>query len=359
MILLGVAAGREALAYRFVSMGDSRGCHLDSLINETVLAQVNQRVSALNPAAEFAVFLGDMSYRGNIPSGGTDHYTYAAWLAFMRSGLPVMPLFLAIGNHELYDEAAGESGLSCTCQQAYQNFVTQNISSTFMPGIANLTGYENLAYSFTADGGKSLFVVLDGFFVNTCPSVPYHGSGSLDSTQLTYLNTILSTSTAKTKFVFVHNPAFEPTSQNYNTCVAGSMCQFWQIVNDNNVTAVFNGHNHIYSRVLVDASFNSDNPDYNFSRAIPQVIDGTCGAPIANYTPNCDPSDEPSTVYAPPSWNVKTLYNYSVVDVDNSGPTGKITMKSYCGDLAGNWSLCDTYSNMPTVPAISDLLLLE
>jgi len=38
----------ETHAYRFVSMGDSRGCHLDSLINETVLGQVNQRVSALS-----------------------------------------------------------------------------------------------------------------------------------------------------------------------------------------------------------------------------------------------------------------------------------------------------------------------
>ena len=67
----------ETHAYRFVSMGDSRGCHLDSLINETVLGQVNQQISALNPAAEFTVFLGDMSYRGDIPSGGIDHYTYS------------------------------------------------------------------------------------------------------------------------------------------------------------------------------------------------------------------------------------------------------------------------------------------
>ncbi|MCP6768629.1 metallophosphoesterase, partial [Klebsiella pneumoniae] len=91
-------------------------------LNTAVLAQVNQRVKALSPAPEFLVFLGDMSYRANIPVNNQDHYTYQDWLTFMRdpqTGLPAtLPMYLVIGNHELHAvEPANEpTVLTCTCQ---------------------------------------------------------------------------------------------------------------------------------------------------------------------------------------------------------------------------------------------------
>nr|WP_272881612.1 metallophosphoesterase [Fundidesulfovibrio soli] len=328
-------------------MGDSRGRDAVDLVNTAVLAQVNQRIKSLSPAPEFLVFLGDMSARAKVPSGGGEAYTYQPWLDFMRApdtGLPAsLPLYLVVGNHELYDERASATRptgvLTCECQRDYQGFIRANASATFMPKTASLNAdYESLAYSFTADGGKSLFVALDGYFVGDCPSVPYVGAGSLDRAQLDYLKATLEQSSAKTKFVFMHNPAFRPSENAATACGSPSMCEFWKIVDEHKATAVFNGHVHLYSRVEVDAGFSVGNPGYEFRNSVPQIIAGTCGAPISKASAGKGDKD------AAPNWNVKTLYNYSVVDVDGSGPTAKLLVQTYCSDGASAWSLCDTYS---------------
>ncbi|KHK02517.1 metallophosphoesterase family protein [Desulfovibrio sp. TomC] len=350
----------QALALRFVAMGDSRGYTTAAPVNNAVLGTVNQQVTALNPSPEFLMFYGDMSYRAKIDG----QYTYTSWLNFMRTqptGLPAsLPLYLAIGNHELHEAGgtsvgAEEAVLMRSCQVAYQDFITANLSAQFMPGITNYNDeYKYLAYSFTADSGNSLFVVLDGFYVDPSQSsIPYTASGSLNQAQLTYLQTTLAASTAKTKFVIVHNPAFEPTDQAYHACWTPSMCTFWQIINDQNVTAVFNGHTHLYSRVMINSNFNASNPTFNFTNSIPQIVAGTCGAPISGT------GDEPSMPTAPPNWNEQFQFNYAVVDVDNSGLIGKIVVHSYCSDGTSPWSLCDTYTNIPSSPALNDLLLLQ
>ena len=360
-ILLSALVPSQASALRFVAMGDSRGYTTATPVNNTVLGTVNQQVTALNPSPEFLIFYGDMSYRAKI----NGQYTYSSWLNFMRAqptGLPAsLPLYLAIGNHELHEAGgtsveAEEAVLMRSCQVAYQDFITANLSAQFMPGITNYNDeYKYLAYSFTVDNGNSLFVVLDGFYVDPSQSsIPYTASGALNQAQLTYLQTTLSASTAKTKFVIVHNPAFEPTDQAYHACWAPSMCSFWQIINDQNVTAVFNGHTHLYSRVMINSNFNASNPTNNFTKSIPQIVAGTCGAPIAGT------ADEPAMPDGPPNWNEQKQFNYAVVDVDNSGSVGKISVHSYCSSNGSDpWSLCDTYTSLPPSQAANDLLLLQ
>ena len=337
----------DALALRFVVMGDSRGRNAADLVNTAILSQVNQRIKELSPAPEFLMFLGDMSARAKVPSGGGEAYTFQPWLDFMRApstGLPAsLPLYLVVGNHELYDEATSASRptgvLTCECQGAYQGFIRANASATFMPKTASLNAdYESLAYSFTADEGRALFVALDGYFVGDCPGVPYVGAGALDRAQLDYLRETLARSGTKTKFVFAHNPAFRPSENAATACGSPSMCEFWKIVDEYKATAVFNGHVHLFSRVTVDAGFNASNPGYEFRNAIPQIIAGTCGAPISKAAGGKGDKD------AAANWNVKTLYNYSVVDVDESGATAKLLVRTYCSDGASDWSLCDTYS---------------
>lgn len=223
-----------------------------------------------------------------------------------------------------------------------------------------MPGHDNLDYSFTSPDGQSLFVVMDGFYVPSSQNIPYFDPGNLNDDQLKYLNDTLSSSTAATKFVISHNPAFDPTSQTYDTAVSPSMGQFWQIVDNNDVTAVLNGHVHMYSRTMVGPSFTSGiddpNPGLNFTNTIPQIIAGTVGAPLIGTVTN-----EPGTIYAPASWNWKDLYNYSVVDVHNSlfGPS-TVTVNSYASDGTSPWSLCDSFSvtnnnltSTPTPPPTS------
>jgi hypothetical protein len=340
----------QALAYRFVAMGDSRSDALNPLINKDVLGSANRSVSALNPAPDFLIFFGDNSVMGDFDSKGTNNFTYQDWYNFMRmppTGLPAqLPIYLVVGNHELYQFSLGNEVQSYTAQTGYQAFTNFNellSPDTFMPNIKSLPGYNNLAYSFTSADKKSEFVVLDGFYVPSDKNTPYVDAGNLDANQLQYLNDTLANSQATTKFVITHNPAFTPTNENYATAVDQSMGMFWQIVDNNDVSAVLNGHVHMYSRVMVDSSFTSGpsnpNPGLYFRNSIPQIIAGSVGAPLIGSATN-----EPAEIFAPASWNWKNQYNYSVVDVDNSG-TGKITVSSYCSDGSSPWSLCDSYTS--------------
>lgn len=343
----------QALAYRFVAMGDSRSDSLNPLINKDVLGSANVSVSALNPAPDFLIFFGDNSVLGDIDINGKDNFTYQDWYNFMRTpptGLPAtLPMYLVAGNHEFYQLSLGNQVQSYTAQTGYQAFANFNemlSPDTFMPNIKSLPGYNNLAYSFTSQDKKSEFVVLDGFYVPSAMNTPYVDAGNIDANQLQFLNDTLATSQATTKFVITHNPAFTPTNVNYDTAVDQSMGMFWQIVDNNDVSAVLNGHVHGYSRVMVDSSFTSGasnpNPGLSFRNSIPQIIAGTVGAPLIGSVTN-----EPSEIYVPASWNWKNLYNYSVVDVDNSG-SGKITVNSYCSDGTNPWSLCDSYTSKST-----------
>ena len=105
---------------------------------------------------------------------------------------------------------------------------------------------------------------------------------------------------------------------------------------------------------MIDSNFNASNPTNNFTKSIPQIVAGTCGAPIAGT------ADEPAMPDGPPNWNEQKKFNYAVVDVDNSGLVGKISVHSYCSSNGSDpWSLCDTYTSLPPSQAANDLLLLQ
>jgi hypothetical protein len=332
-------------------MGDSRGNDLSNFVDKAVLGSANQSVSALNPPADFVIFFGDNSIMGDDDRNGTNNFTYQDWYNFMRTpptGLPVQtPLYLVVGNHELYQLSLGNEVQSYTSQTGYQVFMAENemlSPGTLNPNITNMPGHENLDYSFTSPDQTSLFVVLDGFYVPSSQNIPYVDAGNLDESQLMFLNNTLATSQASNKFVITHNPAFTPTNENYDTAVDPSMAQFWQILDNNDVTAALAGHVHGYSRVMVDSSFTSGNPNPNpglyFNNTIPQIIAGSVGAPLIGTVTN-----EPSTIYVPASWNWKNLYNYSVVDVDTSDfGTSTVTVNSYGSDGTSPWTLCDSFT---------------
>jgi len=349
--------------YRFVAMGDSRGNDLSNFIDKPVLESANQSVAALNPAPSFVIFFGDNSIMGDNDFSGTNNFTYQDFYNFMRApgtGLPAqLPFYQVVGNHELYQATLGDKFQSYTSQTGYQDFAKQTEAlspNTYNPNITSMPGHDNLDYSFASPDGQSLFVVMDGFYVPSSQNIPYFDSGNLNDDQLKYLNDTLSSSTAKTKFVISHNPAFDPTSQTYDTAVSPSMGQFWQIVDNNDVTAVLNGHVHMYSRTMVGPDFTSGgildpNPGLHFTNTIPQIIAGSVGAPLIGTATN-----EPGNIYAPASWNWKDLYNYAVVDVHNSilGPS-TVAVNSYASDGTGPWILCDSFTatnnNLASTPA--------
>lgn len=90
----------------------------------------------------------------------------------------------------------------------------------------------------------------------------------------------VSGETQKRKLVFVHSPAY-PTGHHIESSLSRFPDQrdrFWNVIDKNSVDLLFAGHEHNYSRRLVDSSFSTEK--YKFTRKVNQVVTGGAGAPL-------------------------------------------------------------------------------
>lgn len=118
-------------------------------------------------------------------------------------------------------------------------------------------GYKQLAYSFDYEDGH--FVILDS------EKPKEH---VINKTQRDWLSQDLASSKKKYNFVFYHEPAFCVSRDNDGLPVHASERNFfWNIIDKYNVTAVFNGHEHLFARKKIDRSVYSreKNTIYQFT----------------------------------------------------------------------------------------------
>ena len=105
-------------------------------------------------------------------------------------------------------------------------------------------GYDELTYSFNF--GNSHFVVLD---------TEKPKEHRVSETQLDWLDYDLESNSSKENiFVFFHEPAFPVDSEVGDSLDANlrDKNKLWSILDSHNVTAVFNGHENIFSRRSID-----------------------------------------------------------------------------------------------------------
>lgn len=309
---------------RFVFLADSRGDSLGDMIDTTALNPIIRQIGKLNPAPSFVVFGGDMCYRGYMDK----KYTFQTFenLFSELTGRGIK-LYTLVGNHELYHEHASY-GYFLVNQEHFQ--------STFSENPANgPTGYEHLAYSFTEPRTNSFFAVLDPYFVDE-DTMHLAMGGTIDSTQMAWLTTQVSNSTAIHKFLFIHPPYYYVTNDPEEPSSADTTyTKLWAFLDANKFDFVACGHQHLYSRKTIDSSVPADPkttpPTPVWQNNVVQLLNGTCGA-------------GPSSGYIDPTlktfWNIhndaNTFY-FSVVDV--SGKTTKV--KSYGGNL-GSYAVIDS-----------------
>ena len=124
-------------------------------------------------------------------------------------------------------------------------------------------GYKELVYSF--DFQNSHFVVLNS------EKPKEH---AVDKTQRDWLEKDLKDSQKDNKFVFFHEPAYPVSSKIDKSLDADAPDRdaLWQILKDQKVKAVFNGHEHIQSRRKVDGVYqfvfgNTDSFDHDLPKA--------------------------------------------------------------------------------------------
>jgi hypothetical protein len=310
---------------RFVFLADSRGDSLDHPVNLAVLNTIISQIAALSPKPSFVIFGGDMSYRGWIHSS----YTFLAWkdlFAPLGSGIP---LYTAVGNHELYHEHSS-LGFWLVNQQEFQSVFSENPAN-------GPAGYEHLAYSFTSQGGNSFFAVLDPYYV-TKDTVHMGLGGNIDSTQMSWLKAQMAQTRATHKFLFIHTPYYYISNDTSEPSAANqSFTALWAFLDANKFDFYACGHSHLYARKTIDSSVppnpQTTPPTPSWQNNVVQLLNGTCGA--GPSTDSIDPNIKTS-------WNVhnddKTYY-FSVVDISGS----IVTVNSYSG-YTGAYSVFDTFT---------------
>ena len=311
---------------RFVWLADSRGDKLDNPVNTPVLNAIISQIATLSPKPTFVVFGGDMSYRGFIhPS-----YTFQAWKdLFAPVTSQGIPLYTAVGNHELYYQHS-DSGFILGNQQMFQTVFSENPSN-------GPAGYEHLAYSFASPGGSSFFAVLDPYYL-TSSIKPAGLGGDIEGPQMSWLRAQVAQTKATHKFLFIHTPYYYVDNDTTEpSTVSQSFTRLWAFLDSNKFDFYACGHSHLFARRTIDSSIppnpQTTPPTPAWKNNVVQLLNGTCGAGGGGGT------IDPAVKIA---WNVhndaKTYY-FSVIDING----GNVTVKSYGGDT-GAYSLIDTFT---------------
>jgi len=265
---------------RFIVFGDSKG--KEKGINVTSLKAILKVSSTLNPKADFVVVCGDSVAGSNKEDVlASQLKTFRALVEQYHPNKPIIPV---VGNHEVNIEPIDDR-----YEKVFSSIYSDVAPDNF------LMGYNNSVYY--KDFGDSRLIVLNAFH--------YGETHRISPLQLKWFKEV-SYKYKKNKFVFVHSPAF-PTGAHFNHCLdlyPKERDAFWRIVNSANIDIVFSGHEHNYSRRVINSSFNKSSALY--TKSIYQIITGGGGEKLRNkYT------SKEGVVVAP----IDT-YHFLVVDVE-------------------------------------------
>lgn len=268
---------------RFIVLADSRG--LDHGVNSEIVNQVLKQVKQLTPQPEFALLPGDLTEGSKSYSEVQEQLDY--FKEITTQYYPVGFYYPGIGNHEMRAGKGGEKAFSKTFSEFEANF---------------LEGYHRTSYYF--DVGDTRFFMLN----SNHPGEKHKITGN----QLTWLKNNIDPEKKHTIFL-MHEPPYPTGAEAGNSLDSypASRDEFWQVVDETPGAIVFCGHEHNYSRRLIDSSFNEKigKKSYEFRNEIFQIITGGFGAPLyTKYTSK-------KNMIIPPI----PQYHFTVVDIDANG----------------------------------------
>ncbi len=240
--------------FRFVVYADSRGSYAPGQeINTAALSYLNSQIVNLDPKPDLVFFLGDMA---TIAYDAAGKRFLPVWKDLMEAdgfsfGGPSpgkIPLYVAIGNHELYDN---NGTYQAALQGEYQYFFSE------MPGNGP-SAYDKLAY--TVEFGNSLFIVLDTFgFIDG----DLNWDNGIDELQYWWFDAMANQSRARHKFVLSHGPAYSVEGFKVGNPVTRDM--MWQTMEALHFDFYLCGHEHLFAR-------------WQPTGSLTQIISGSAGA---------------------------------------------------------------------------------
>lgn len=308
-----LAVTSHAYAFRFVVLADSPDSETNQAgFNKNCLEFIRGQILKLNPKPDMIFFLGDLVTMSHDTSG---HAFIPDWQNTMKPLAQAgIKIYVAVGNRDLYP--ANVPVPSPQIEEQFRTFFSQPPYFD-MPGNGpdNPYNYQKLAYSVSHK--NAFFVVLDTFAFKPDGS---NWNNGLDTQQLDWLESQAAQSTQTFKFVLSHGPAFSPEGNSVH--VDSSLPKnMWSIMQTYNFDAYFCGHEHIYSRWIINKTV-----DPTITRNVTQVITGGAGA-LPDQIFKVKESRQKVHAFS--------LYNYVVGDVSNA----RVKFSSYGIDLdAGKYS---------------------
>lgn len=276
-----ITASVPSCAWKFASMADSRGSdngiHLDTF--STIINLVNSE------NVDFVVFQGDAV------SGSSSDTTLASqmdtWLAEINK--LNCPWYYTPGNHEIHTSTAEVDVLRPRVNQPMNG----------------PPGYEEFVFSFDYQNAHFVFLNSDHY-------------DEEHKVQWQWLATDLAGTMKTHTFVMAHDPAY-PMGAHIGSSLDAYPTErddFWGVMTNADVRMYFCGHEHFYGRAQ--------------HGSIIQVINGTCGAPLA-------------------TGHSGTIAQYHYVVVEVNGYDVHCLAKNESGDVIDSWD----YSIEPPVPISS------
>jgi hypothetical protein len=268
---------------RFIVLADSRGS--DNGVNSVIVKKILQEIKQLSPQPEFAIMPGDLTDGSNNYSGSIAQLSY--FKKIITQFYSVKFFYPGIGNHEMKAGENGEKAFSDTFSEFGANF---------------LDGYNKTSYYFDA-GDTRLFMLNSDH-----PGEMHRIMGK----QLDWLKSNIDPS-KKHNIFLLHEPPYPTGAEAGNSLdkYPASRDAFWKVVDSSNGPIVFCGHEHNYSRRLVDKSFNEKvgGTDFEFSKQVFQIITGGFGAPL--YTQYINKK----SMTIPPM----PEYHFIIMDINDGG----------------------------------------
>ena len=328
LCLFMLIAACSTQAFRFVVYSDCRApkSYLQpppvtpvpfpyNLFNIDVLGYINSQVVNLNPKPDFVIFIGDMINSTNkVTPGPESNLQY--WKTYMENGLNGIPLYVAVGNSDLY-------GATWWLEYPLQAEFADTFDNMPSNGPNTPVDFTHLVYSFEHGEGqeKSLFVVLDSFGIYKNAAItadtkycdndfdPY----PFPAEQINWFSAQATASDAHHKFVIAHGPAFSvigfPVGRNVKKIL--------DVALTNNFDTLFCAHEHLFYR------WNVDEETYpTTTKKIVQNLTGCSGAV----------PDTSASVAENPDSRIYFGYNFVIVDVESDS----ITERAYAVISDGN-----------------------
>jgi len=313
---------------------------------DTALEGING-ISARTLAAQMArhsphllIFTGDL-INGYTTREDDFRAQLRSWKRIYGTLWHEVPIYTGMGNHEsLIDIYADTTQVDKQGEQSAEAVFASEFVHPMNgpePERAGLPPYKGSVYSFDYAGCH--FTQLNSDYWYSSHPQEHEGNpfGRLLPGQLEWLEKDLAAARsagARHIFVFVHEPAFPNGGHMQDSLWGGGDAEgamvrdrFWSIVTKAGASAVFSGHEHNYSRTLIDGKtpvHRDGTPNPAFAKPTWQITQGAAGAPFY-----------PRDYTAPWVKNVKKFvahtWSYCLIQV--RGPRVSLETYSYTGEL--------------------------